>query len=171
MEDQASGLRLYEIDRAIHQVIAQGFVFDEETGEILFDAEDLEALEAAREAKLEGCAIIIKQLEAEAAAFKAEEAALAERRKAREAKAQRMRDYLASSMLAAGEAKMETPRCAVSFRRSEAVEIVNAEALPAALCTVKQTIAPDKAAIKKLLKAGEAVEGAQLVVKQNIQVK
>lgn len=171
MEDQASGLRLYEIDRAIHQVINQGFVFDEETGEILFDADNLEALEAARDAKWEGCAIIIKQLDAEAAAFKAEEAALAERSKAKEAKAQRMREYLANSLLAANEPKFETARCALSFRRSESVEIVDAEALPADLCTVKQTVSPDKAAIKKLLKAGEAVDGAQLIVKQNIQVK
>lgn len=171
MEDQANGLKLYEIDRAIYAVINQGFVFDEETGEILFDAENLEALEAARESKLEGCALVIKALDAEVAAFKAEEKALAERRQAKERKAERMREYLANSLLAAGEKKFETTRCALSFRKSESVEVFNAEALPADLCTVKQTIAPDKAAIKKLLKAGEAVEGAQLIVKQNIQVK
>lgn len=170
-QQQASGLKLYELDWIISSVINQGFVFDEETGEILFDADSLEALEAAREAKLEGCAIVIKNLEAEVAAFKAEEKALAERRQVKERAAESMRRYLANSMLAAGEAKLETTRCAVSFRKSESVEVFDAEKLPADLCTVKQTVSPDKAAIKKLLKAGEAVEGAQLIVKQNIQVK
>ena len=162
------GLRLYEIDRAITSVINLGFVVDEETGEILFDADNLEALEAAREAKLEGCAVFVKSLEAEAAALKAEETALAERRKAKEARAERIRAYMANSMLAAGETKLETARCALSFRKSEAVEL-DETLLSEEWFAIKK--APDKAGIKKALKSGIHIAGAQLVTRQNLQVK
>lgn len=162
---------LYEIDSNILAVLHGGFVVDEETGEILFDAGDLEALEAERGAKLESIACFIKNLDADAAALKAEEKALAERRQAKERKAQRLREYLAASMQQAEQTRFETARCALSFRKSESVEILDAEVLPADLVNIKQTIAPDKAAIKKLLKAGEVVEGAQLVERQNLQVK
>ena len=162
---------LYEIDSNILAVLNGGFVVDEETGEILFDAGDLEALEAERGAKLESIACFIKNLDADAAALKAEEKALAERRQAKERKAQRLREYLAASMQQAEQTRFETARCALSFRKSESVEILDAEALPADLVNIKQTIAPDKAAIKKLLKAGGVVEGAQLVERQNLQVK
>ena len=36
---------LYEIDRAIEQVIETGFSWDEETGEVLFEEGDLEQLQ------------------------------------------------------------------------------------------------------------------------------
>lgn len=163
---------LYELDRAICDVLENGFHVDEETGEVFFEGEDLDALEAERADKLEAVACFIKCLDAEAAAIKAEETALAARRRAKEAKAGRLRAYLANSLQNAGESRFETSRCALSFRKSEAVEIVD-EALLFAFgyCDEKITTAPNKTKIKKALKAGDAVPGAQLVVKQNIQVK
>ena len=162
---------LYQIDQRLAALIENGFDIDEETGEVFFIDEDFEDLEAERAEKLDAVACFIKGLDAEAAAIKAEEKALEARRKAKEAKADRLRVYLAQSLQNAGESRYESARCAVSFRKSEAVEIVEPGQVPRHLFTVKTTETADKAAIKKLLKAGEYVPGAQLVTRQNIQVK
>ena len=78
------GFTLYQLDEAIDAVISGGFVVDEETGEVLFDCENLDALREQRNAKLEAVALYIKNLDAEAAAIRAEVAALAARQKAAE---------------------------------------------------------------------------------------
>ena len=160
--------KLYEIDRRILQVIESGFAFDEDTGEV-WEAEDLEALEAERNEKLEACALYIKNLEADAAAIRAEETALAERRRAKERRAESLRSYVAASMKSAGQSSLETARCSLRFRRSEAVEVTDAEALPYEMKSFKAT--PNKAAIRKALKAGHEVAGARLVENQNLQLK
>lgn len=59
---------LYEIDADIVNCI------DTETGEIL-DFDSLDALNMERDAKIEGVALYVKQLQAEAEAIKAEEKA------------------------------------------------------------------------------------------------
>ena len=162
---------LYHIDQAIMEVLLGGFVVDEETGEVLFDGDNLDELQAEYEAKLEACACYTKALEAEAAALKAEEAALAERRKLKERKAETMRRYIATSMGKFGTTKLETARCALSFRRSDVVRITSAGQIPAHLMVSKTTTAPDKAEIKKRLKAGEIVPGCELEERQNLQLK
>lgn len=164
------GFSLYEIDQAVLSVLENGLVFDEETGEVLFDEDNFEQLEGERNAKLEAVALYVKSLDAEAAAMKAEEKELAKRREARERKAERLRRYVANSMILFGDPKIETPRVALSFRKSEAVEVVDAGAIRADFW--KQA-APtiDKTAIKKAIKAGEVVEGAELVTRQNLQIR
>lgn len=165
------GLSLYEIDKAVVTVLDDGLVFNEETGEIVFDADNLDALETERNAKLEGVALYIKSLEAEADAIKAEEKALAERRAVREKKAERLRRYLSDSMQALGDTKLETARVALSFRKSESVVIEDQSALPVEFIKVKMTETPDKVAIKKAIKSGTEVAGAALVENKNLQIK
>lgn len=165
------GLSLYEIDKAVVTVLDDGLVFNEETGEIVFDADNLDALETERNAKMEGVALYIKSLEAEASAMKAEEKALAERRAVREKKAERLRRYLSDSMLALGDTKIETARVSLSFRKSESVVIDDQAALPVEFIKVKMTETPDKTAIKKAIKSGAEVNGAALVENKNLQIK
>lgn len=65
---------------------------------------------------------------------------------------------------AIGERKLERPAATVSRRAgSVAVHITDADAVPSQLCTVKTVTAPDKAAIKAQIEAGETVPGAELV--------
>lgn len=165
------GMSLYSINEAIYAALDDGCIFDEETGEIIFDADSLDELEAMHNDKLEAVALYVKGLEAEAAAIKAEEKTLAERRGIKERKAARLRRYIAESMQAVGSTKLETSRVSLGFRRSEVVEIIDAAQLPAGFVKVKTTEQPDKVAIKKALKAGEAVAGAVLVECQNLQLK
>ena len=162
---------LYDIDNMVYTVLENGLVFDEETGEILFDEENLTALEMERNKKLESVALYIKSLEAEAEAMKAESKKLADRREAKERKAERLRSYITNSMQALGDTKLETAKVALSFRKSESVDVYDPVLLPAEYTKTKTTVTPDKTAIKAAIKAGQEVAGATLEVKQNLQIK
>lgn len=152
---------LYEIDQAILDCI------DTETGEIL-DMDRLNELQIQREKKVEGVACYIKNLVADAAAYKAEKEAFAERERIASRKAERLKEWL---VLALEGQKFSSPKCAVSFRRSETVEVEDVKHIPAELLRVKTTVEPDKTAIKTMLKAGQEIEGCRLVEKLNTQVK
>jgi len=162
------GFSLYDLDSAVYTVLENGLIFDEETGEILFNEGNLDALEMLRNEKLEAVALYVKSLRAEVEAFKAEQKTLADRRAIIERKAERLTDYLARSMAAFGDTKLTTPRVALSWRKSEAVEIDESK-LPRDF--YKATYAPNKTAIKAAIKAGEEVEGAQIVERQNLLIK
>ena len=96
-------MKLYEIDEQIAACV------DEETGEVI-DLDRLITLNMERERKLEGVALWVKDLTAEAKAIREEEKALAERRRAAESKV----DSLKSWLLANVGKGLKTPRCSVS---------------------------------------------------------
>lgn len=163
-------MKLYEIDRALEEALEKAF--DPETGEILNEDAfaDLEALEAARVDKLEACAIMVKQFTADAEAIKAEIKALTQRARVASNKADSLKTYMERS-IAPGEA-LKTPRVAIGWRRSEAVEFddtLDVRALPPEF--TKTTIEPNKTAIKAALKQGDEIPGAYLVERQNLQIK
>ena len=160
---------LYALDQALMTVLDDGLVFDEETGEIIFDADNLEALEGERNDKLEAVALFVKSLDAEAAAIRTEEKSLAERRQVKERKAERLRSYLANSMMSFGDTKLETARCALSFRKSEAVEVTDEGLIPTTYITYKPSI--NRTELKKALKSGDEIPGAQLLTRQNLQIR
>lgn len=152
---------LYEIDRAIMNCCNQ------ETGEMI-DQEALDALMMQRTEKLEAVALWIKNLQSDAIAFKAEKEAFAEREKAANAKAEQLKNYLARAL---DGQKFSTNRCAVSFRRSESVEVMDEGSIPKAYMVETVTYKPDKKLIKDLLKNGENVGGCRLVETLNAQIK
>lgn len=154
-------MKLYEIDNAILECI------DFETGEII-DVEKLNELQLEKEAKLEGVACWIKELNAEAEAIKKEKLALAERQKVAENKAESLKKWLAYALQGK---KFSTAKCSVSFRNTEKVEITP-EGLTNLmrggcdeLLTYKEP-EPNKTAIKQAIKDGLNVQGVQLV--QNV---
>lgn len=108
---------LYEIDAALAALLDD---VDEETGELRCRPEDLDRLMMDRQDALEGIALQIKNLDAEAGAIREEEKNLADRRRAMESKADKLRAFLQEML--AGET-IKTARVAVSYRRSKAVNI------------------------------------------------
>ena len=152
---------LYEIDQEILACC------DLETGEVI-DPERLESLQMERDRKIEGVACWIKNLLSDAEAIKAEKEALADREAKCRKKAESLKQWLAEAL---GGQKFSSARCAVSFRRSETVEVEDVALIPAELLRVKTTVEPNKAAIKALLKDGQEVVGCCLVENQNINIK
>jgi len=143
---------------------------DEETGEVS-GMQDLEAINARLEDKLEAVACYVKGLERLAGDIKAEETALSERRKSVDAKALRLKKYLMQNMQAVGKNSLETAKCKISFRGSSRIEIIQPDKLPERFWAVSETRRPDKAAIKKTLSDGGSVPGAMLVECRNISIK
>ena len=153
-------MTIYEIDNAILECI------DLETGEII-DTEQLDKLQMERDTKLENVACWIKDLKAEAEALKNEKQALAERQRVAENKAESLKKWLAYALQ--GE-KFKTTKCAISFRKSEAVEVTD-EGLNNLMKEHDELLTykapePNKTAIKQAIKDGLSVAGVQLV--QNI---
>lgn len=153
-------MNLYEIDNEIMSCV------DMETGEII-DAEKLDQLQMDREQKIENIALWIKNLTSDAEALKVEKQAFADRQKAAENKAASLKKYLSNYL--DGE-KYKSAKVSVSFRKSEAVNILDMSKLPEQYLKAAEPIA-DKTGIKNALKAGEIIAGAELVENQNIQIK
>lgn len=163
-------MNLYEIDQAILALV------DPETGEIL-DYDAFSELKMAKEEKIEGMALWHKNLTAEAAAIRAEEVNLAERRKALEKKAASLKEYLTE--LLSGD-KFSTARVACSFRKSKSVKFDNDDeaafiqemqkSMQYEYLKFKQPEV-NRTEITNAIKAGKTVPGAQLIEKNNLSIK
>lgn len=157
-------MTLFELNKAI-----EGFdlIVDEETGEVL-NIDELDALNLAKDEKIENVCLWIKNLEAEADAIKTEEKNLAARRKSKENKVKSLKGYVAYAL---GGKKFETPRVAVSYRKSVSVNIPDESAIADEYCNFTVVKKPDKTMIKNALSAGKEIAGAELVEKQNLQIR
>ena len=163
-------MTLYEIEQAMLECV------DLDSGEVI-DPAKLDALQMERTAKLESVALWIKNLESDVEAYKAEMESFAARRKAAERKIESLKAYLSNAL---DWAKFSTAKCAVSFRKSEKVELLNEDHFrswavmnhrPDLLTVSEPKIS--LTAVKNALKAGELLDGsgAELVQKNNIQIK
>lgn len=158
-------MTLYDINKEIYDLFDTA-VDDE--GNLTDEAfEILQTLNESRNEKIENCALLIKEWFAEAGKIKDEADKLTNRRRILERKAERLKAYLASQM--SGE-KFESPRVAISWRKSEAVKIID-EALIAPFFWKTPAPQLDKMSIKATIKSGKDVPGATLEEKQNIQIK
>ena len=160
-------MTLYEINDALMRALE----IDPETGELL-NPDAVEQLTLARDEKIENIALWIKNLESDATEIKAEIKSLTERAKAKENRAKSLREYLAFSL--EGQ-KFETPRVAVTYRKSTTVETQ-----PELVEWLQQNHDEylrwkepevDKTELKKALQKGEEIPFATLVEKNNIQIK
>lgn len=139
-------------------------------------ADTLESITACIDDKADSIACLLKNLDADIVAIKAEEARLAERRKAKEKAHERIKQYLSDTLQRAGIAKIETARNRITFRKSESVEVVDEVFIAWAQKNRDDLLtysAPkvNKTEIKKALKSGAEIVGAELRINNNIQIK
>lgn len=128
-------------------------------------ADTLEAIEWELEGKIENCLAVIKNELAYAETLKAESKNLAERAKASELRADRIKEYIAASLETAGKKSMKAGVHQVTVRApSKSVEITDSGSLPAEFVEYETNIKPDKLAIKKQLEAGIDVPGASIKI-------
>ena len=121
-------MNLYEINSQILDCI------DQETGEVM-DIDRLEELNMAKAEKVDNIACWVKNLEADVVAFEAQEKAFADRKAAAKRKIDSLKHYLTDAL---GGQNFSSDRCAVSFRRSKAVCVLDEAAVPAEYMTDKQ---------------------------------
>jgi len=162
-------MKLYEIDQAIEAC------YDLETGEIL-DVDRLDALQMERGAKLEGVALAIKNIRAEAAAVKEEADKLNARKKALDNKAEGLKNWL---LYALGGEKLSTPRCKVYQTHSQRVSVADELELirflqgtedPEKFLRIRE---PElrKDELKKALKDGQTFPGAALEETESVVIR
>ena len=157
-------MNLYEIENEIMSCV------DMETGEII-DCEKLDALTMERDQKIENIALWVKNLEADAKAYKEEKDSFAQKQKTAENKAKSLKEYL--SRFLAGTTYKST-KVNIGFRKSESVDVFSLESLieygNSDYLKYKDPEA-DKTAIKAALKSGANIPGCILVESNNIQIK
>lgn len=162
-------MNIYLINRQIEELLEE---VDPETGEALFDPEQLNELMMEKEAAAEDLALGYKNLTAEAAAIRSEAAALTERARKVERMAETAKKYL--GVLLNGE-KFRTARVSIGYRASSRVDLGSgfipwAKENAPRLLREKEPEA-DKSEIKRLLKNGVTVPYAMLIEENNIQIR
>lgn len=158
-------MNLYEIEQEIMNCV------DMESGEVI-DIARLDALTMERDAKIENLALWVKNLEADAKAYKEEKESFAQKQKGAENKAKSLKEYLSNFL--AGAAYKST-KVNISFRASKAVDVFNMDALMRyddCDCYLKYAEpTADKTAIKEAINNGVEIPGCRIVENQNIQIK
>lgn len=180
------GLSLYDIDYRLKML--EELNVDITTGEILDEVEFnklFDEIQMDLNSKIENTICFAKSLEAEAEAIKAEEKKLADRRKAKENLSERLKkrinDYITWQFtdeegnvdtVGLNKFKFDSPKAYISYRKSEKVNVLDAEKLPSEFVTVKTETKPNLTEIKKAIKNGADFSGvAELTTNLNMQIK
>ncbi len=159
---------LYEINRELELALFWQSEDANETDDETW-CELINEVAIERSEKIDGVCSYIKTLRAEAEAIKAEQERLADRRKRAEKRAEWLEGYLRSNLQECEQFK--TARNEIKWRKSESVQITDESRIPLDyMRVVPETKAPDKMAIKKAIKDGGDVSGAELIVKQNMSI-
>jgi len=154
-------MKLYEIDEALEKC------FDPETGEIV-DEEAFNALLEEKDKKIEGVMCIVKNRAALIAELKAEKKRITDRITSLENRNEGTIGFL-DHVLAGHSFETAKGRC--SYRKSQAVNILDVAKIPKKYVEEVYDLKPDKAAIKKAINGGEKVPGAELEERNSLSVK
>lgn len=166
-------MNLYEITQEIKDIESDMMAFaelhDGDISEFPLGAE-LDGLTEAKEQKIVSMALWYKNTLSDAQAIEKEVEALDKRANASFKKAERIKEYIALC-LGAGN-KIEDSKVILSWRKSKSVFIsADVNTIPLPYVTAKTVLTPDKAIIKQQLEAGVKFAFAEIVEKQNIQIK
>ena len=139
-------------------------------------ADTLEGVRLPVEDKARQVGFVIRNMESMAAQIKEAEQAMAARRKALEARAESVREYLLRNMQDCGISKIESPYFTLSVRNNASVSVIVDDqdmlefAAPKFIVTaIDKSV--DKKAVKAAIEAGEDVPGCRLERKNSLQIK
>lgn len=158
-------MKIYEIDKAIEEILSTEVTEDGEISQQAFKA--IEELTLAKEERIDSLLSYYKDSLADSEKIKAEAKALVTRARVLENRAASLKSYLAC-VIGTGR-KWQNSRHKVTWRKSQAVEVLDAKKVPLDfVIDVEPKI--NKAALKLALKAGEEVEGARLEERENMLI-
>ena len=122
------------------------------------------------EEKLESYIYIQKQFEADLSNFKAEKERIEKRLKTCQSAIDRMKAAVMAFMSATGTKKARAGTFDLSIRATESVNIVDESKIPNEWL-IPQAPKVNKVEIKKALKAGKQVAGAEIIKKDSLMVR
>lgn len=141
-----------------------------ETEEEIQSIQDtLEMINVSIEEKLENTGKFIKNTESDITGIKAEIERLTAMKKTKENFVERLKNNVEFALKEKGLETLTVGTFKAGYRKSESVEIINLDVIPADFTKVE--IKADKTAIKKAIKAGEVVEGAEVRTNMNFYIK
>ena len=156
-------MKLYEItelQRAAEQ---------EDDAEIKHDLKELIATEIKE--KAQNIVMLIKNKEADIEAIDNEIKRLQQLKKRHIAQLENVKEYTIYNLNKMEQNSVNTTLGQIRISTSTSVLIENIEQLPSKFLTVKQTLVPDKTAIKKAIKEGNEVPGAKVITNYSLQIK
>lgn len=131
----------------------------------------LDTLEAmGTDEKVEGYCQVIKELQADVDKFKVESDRLAARTKTAKNGIERMKSSLLDFLNATGQNKVKAGTFTVAIGTSEQTHIIDETVIPATFKT-PQPDKIDKTAIKKAIKEGGVVPGAEIIINESIRIR
>lgn len=162
-------MNLYEINHHLQRLLDQAYHEAEDNeGEIDFDLGlKIDEIQLDRTEKLSNVILAYKNLRSDEEQLKQEKERLEKRRKTIQRKIESLKTYLTDNLVE--NEQLEDPRFKLSWRKSTSVEITDMDVLDDVFKRISYT--PDKDAIKKNLKNGFIVEGAELKEKNNWSVQ
>lgn len=165
----ADDLKLYELTDAITKAIDGGYYVDGDTGEILFDGSDVDALAVRIEDKLNGCANVVERYDGFIGQIDAEIHRLQELKKGYKSKIERLKGYMLHNVKRL-DGRVELPTHRISVAKSPAaVQILDEEAIPEEFRRYKVEF--DKRAIAVAIREGRDVPGAALVSNERLVLR
>ena len=165
-----NAITLYEIAHE-HRAMVEALMSTQDDAAAIADT--IEAESYPLEVKAQNVAYAIRNLEASADAIKAAEKQMAERRKAIENRAQRVKEYLQTCMQIAGMTKIECPHFALTIKNNPAsVEVLDEKQIPQDyMREIPAKFEIDKTLIKKAIADGFDVPGAKLTQGKRLEIK
>lgn len=171
-------MRLYEIDNDLRELLAHGQEFTEDTPVEVTDnwMANFEELKGDRDKKLESVYFIARELRAEAEAIEIERKRLANRQIKMHKQADRVEKMIESSMINGGENEIKTGLFTAKFKKnppsfvfnncSELTDITTKiEEDEIKVKVSKSELAEQKKSIRDRVKAGEEIDGVEMVQK------
>lgn len=135
-------------------------------------SDTLEAIEGALEDKLEGYAMVIRNIESDVTGLKAEEKRLKERRQVMENGIKRMKENMQHAMTSTGEKKIKGEKFTFTIGKNPpALKVVDDKLIPKKFIMVTTTRTIDNKAIMELLKNKEDVPGAEISQGESLRIR
>lgn len=158
-------MKLYELTESFQQI--QTMI--ENGSEGLEDT--LESIELSINDKLENIGKVIRNLEAESAAFKEEEKRLADKRKTIDNNIKNLKLYAEQSLKATGQRKVKAGLFTFNIQKNPpSIDITDKDLIPQKYYVPVEPKL-DKQTIKDLLKNGENIPGVELVQGESLRFK
>lgn len=151
-------MNLYEIKNEFLSCV-------DEDGEVI-DFERLDELTGDFNQKIANIARWIVNLDADEKAYKERKELFAQREKVAKNKKESLKNYLSGVL---DGQKWHDADVRISWRKSQSVDVYGD--VPEEYTVRTVSVTPNKVMLKEALKAGEIIEGARLIEKNNISVK
>jgi|EP01046_Picozoa_sp_COSAG06_P056992 hypothetical protein len=149
----------------VNELIANG-------GELTDELQDqLQITESQMKQKASGYAQVIRAMKYDNDVVDAEIKRLQAIKKVRKNTTERLENALSDAMQQFEMDVIETPTTKISFRSSQSVEITDENAIDKQFKTQIITTKIDKMEIKRAIKGGATVDGAELITNKNLQIK